>query len=301
MRTSPWLRAALPPIGVVALVLAAYSGAGAQGGAQQERALYVSALDAEGRPIQGLGPDAFNVREDGVRREVLRVVPADEPIDLTLMVDNSQAARDVISIYRTAFPPFIDALTPEHRVALVTLADRPTILLPGTSDTKRLNDRIAGLFATPESGMTVLDAMIEVAEGLRRREPARAAIVAVFTDGPEFTNRYAKDAVSALQQAHAAVHLITIGAFRDDLEHALRERTFFIAQAPGATGGRHHALLSPNALGEYLTRVSQDLLSQYKVVYAARQSLIPAKTVEVTSAKPGVTMRGTPERSRKGA
>jgi hypothetical protein len=60
-------------------------------------------------------------------------------------------------------------------------------------------------------------------------------------------------------------------------------------------------LLSPHPLEEYLERVSRDLLSQYKVVYAASQALIPPKSVEVTSARPGLTVRGTQERPRKGA
>ena len=300
MRTSPWIRAALPPLCILALALTGSRGAGAQGGAG-ERVLYVSALDREGAPVSGLGPDAFEVREDGARREVLRVLPADEPIDLTLMVDNSQAARELISIYRTALPAFIEAMTPDHSVALVGLADRPTILVPSTSDAARLTERASSLFPTPESGTTLLDAMAEVSAGLRKREPPRPVIVAVFSDGPEFTNRYAKDVVSALQQAYAAVHLVTIGQFQADLEHAARERTLFIAQAPSATGGAHHALLSPHPLGDYLERVSRDLLSQYKVVYAAGRSLIPPKSIEVSSARAGLTVRGTPQRPAKGA
>jgi Mg-chelatase subunit ChlD len=302
MRTSSWLRAALPPLCVFVLLLAGQPGTGAQE-RPQERVLFVSALDDQGRPVTGLGPDAFDVREDGVRREVLRVIPADDepPIDLTLMVDNSQASRELTSIYRTALPAFVEAMTPEHRVSLVGLADRPTILVPSTSETTRLTDRIGGLFPTPESGMTLLDAMIEVADGLRRRGPPRAAIVAVFSDGPEFTNRYAKDVVNSLQQAYASVHLVTIGTFQEDLEHAARERTFFIAQAPRATGGAHHALLSPHALGDYLDQVSRDLLSQYKVIYATSQALIPPRSIAVSAAKPGLTMRGTPERPGKGA
>jgi hypothetical protein len=286
---------------VFALLLTGHPDAVAQDRAP-ERVLYVSALDSQGMPVPGLGADAFEVREDGVRREVLRVSPADEePIDLTLMVDNSQVSRELISIYRKALPAFVEALTPAHSIALVGLADRPTILVPSTSDTKRLVDRINGLFPTPESGTTLLDAMVEVSDGLRRREPPRAAIVAVVTDGPEFTNRYAKDVLTALQQAYAAVHLVTIGTFQEDIEHAPRERAFLIAQAPRATGGAHHALLSPHPLEEYLERVSRDLLSQYKVVYAASQALIPPKSVEVTSARPGLTVRGTQERPRKGA
>src|SRR5438105_4080630 len=39
----------------------------------RERAMYVSVVNDAGDPVEGLGPDAFIVREDGVRREVLHV------------------------------------------------------------------------------------------------------------------------------------------------------------------------------------------------------------------------------------
>ena len=61
----------------------------------RERTLFVSAVDEKGEPIEGLGPETSVVREDGVRREVLRVSRATEPIDIALLVDNSAAADDV--------------------------------------------------------------------------------------------------------------------------------------------------------------------------------------------------------------
>jgi hypothetical protein len=301
MRTSRRFYAALPPICTLALVLGT---GGAPTSAQtdtRQHTLYVSALDRDGMPAEGLGPDDVLVREDGVRREVLRVLPADEPIDLTVLIDLSTAASEVIPFLRSALPAFLASLTPEHSVALVGLADRPTILVPSTSNTGRLTERAEGLFALPQSGTTLLDAMVEVSAGIRGRNPARAAIVAIVTDGAEFTNRYAKDVVGALVNAQTSVHLITIGRFFEDTEHASRERAFFIEQAPRATGGQHLSMLSPHALDANLQRIARVLTSQYEVVYARPDSLIPPKTTAVTSARDGLTVSGTPKRTRKGA
>ena len=59
-----------------------------------ERDLFVSVLDQAGRtgPRRWAPPD-FVVREDGRAREVLRVRRATDPIDLALLIDNSQALR----------------------------------------------------------------------------------------------------------------------------------------------------------------------------------------------------------------
>src|SRR5688572_3535535 len=93
----------------------------------RERTLFVSAVDENGEPVDGLGPDAFIVRENGQRREVLRVSRATEPIDIALLVDNSQAANDEITFIRDALSKFVATMAPNNRIAIVALADRPTV------------------------------------------------------------------------------------------------------------------------------------------------------------------------------
>jgi hypothetical protein len=303
MRSHSWLQAALPP----ALALAALVAIGtsptvsAQAGNPQQRTLFVSALDANGIPVEGLGPDDFLVRENGVRREVLQVSRASDPIDLTVIVDNSDAISGSLIDFRKALPKFLSVVAPNNRTTLVGIADRPTVLVPGTTDVKALVKRAEGLMAVPSSGMTLLDGVTEISQGLLKREAPRAVIVAIFTDGTEFTNRYSKDVVAALRKAHAAMHVVTIGRFFDDSPHENRERNFFISQAPPATGGSHVSMLIANGLEPALDKLAREINSQYKVVYGRPDSLIPAESVEVTPAKPGLTVRGTPERPKKGA
>ena len=66
----------------------------AQAQAAREGVMFVSAVGREGEPVPNLGPEAFQIREDGVKREVLRVSRATEPIDIAILVDNCAAARD---------------------------------------------------------------------------------------------------------------------------------------------------------------------------------------------------------------
>jgi hypothetical protein len=141
--------------------------------------MYVSAVDREGEPVSGLGPDAFLVREDGVRREVLRVSTATEPIDIAILVDNSAAASDDITFLRNGLSKFVAKIAPGNQLAVISLADRPTILVDYTHDTKRLSDAVGRIFAMTQSGMTLLDAIFETTRGLSRRETPRAVIVPV--------------------------------------------------------------------------------------------------------------------------
>src|SRR4051812_16520040 len=101
------IRSRLRPVCLLALVLAVASWAtprlfaAGQAGAR-ERTMYVSAVDNKGEPVEGLGPDAFVVEEDGRRREILRVSKAIDPIDIALLVDNSTAARPAMIDMRSA-------------------------------------------------------------------------------------------------------------------------------------------------------------------------------------------------------
>lgn len=260
--------------------------------ASRERTMYVSAVDAAGDPVEGLEPDAFVIREDGIRREIIRVSRATEPIDIALLVDNSSAVSDKLVFLRNALPEFVARMAPGNQVAVITLADRPTILVDYTDDTPRLSAAVGGLFAMPQSGMTLLDAIFETTRGLGRRETPRAAIVAVFTDGVEFTNRYARDVIRAVREVNTPLHFVTIGQFSHREEHSLRERSFLLDAGPTQSGGQRITMLSPNGLEGALRRLARELLNQYRVVYVRPESLIVPEKAEVSSARPGVTMRG---------
>src|SRR5580765_2381734 len=47
-----------------------------------QRSIYASALDQNGAPVADLGPSDFVVREDKVAREILKVAPASDPMQI---------------------------------------------------------------------------------------------------------------------------------------------------------------------------------------------------------------------------
>ena len=266
----------------------------------RERTLFVSAVDQKGEPVEGLGPDAFVVREDGRRREILRVSHATEPIDLALLVDNSQAATDEIPFIREGLSKFVAAMAGEHRIALISLAERPTIVVQYTTEAAQLQNAIGRFFQVSGSGMTLVDGLYETSRGFRRRNSQRAMIVPVVTDGVEFTNRYSKDVVRELRESGAAVHAVTLGRFVYSDEHSIREREFLLEEGPKATGGQRITLLAPQALVDVMERLARELSAQYKVVYGRPDSRYEGK-VEIESGRPNLTVRGTPARGEGAA
>jgi VWFA-related protein len=297
------MRSPLRPVHLLALVLAVAFGAAprllaaGQAGAR-ERTMYVSALDSKGEPVAGLGPDAFVVEEDGRRREILRVSRAVEPIDIALLVDNSAAARPAMIDMRMALSNFVAKMAPGNQIAVIGLADRPTIITDYTNDPNKLSDAVK-IQAMPASGMTLLDGLVETSKGLKKRETPRAAMVAVVTDGTEFTNYYSKDVVREMAEAGTQLHLVGIGRFLHSEEHSTRERSFLLTEGPDGTGGSTTTILASTGLDQALQRLARELSSQYKVVYSRPESLIPPEKIAISSARPELTMRGSQARDQR--
>jgi hypothetical protein len=260
------------------------------------RALYVSALDKTGAPVSDLAPQDIAVREDNVAREVLTVAPAVEPMQVALLVDNSQAASPFIRDYREALAAFVDALTngeqpgTRNEVAIITIAERPTIATEYTTDRGALIKGAQRIFSSTNSGTYLLDGIVETSQGITKRRSPRPVIVALLTEGPELSDRFYQQVLTTLRASGAALHVITVGRPRNDAH----DRSVVISEGPRSTGGNYDALLTSTALTGRLKRLAAELTHQFRVTYSRPQSLIPPERVTVSAARPGLTVRGTP-------
>lgn len=265
-----------------------------------ERVLYVSAWDEKTRaPITGLGTDAFVVREDGAAREVLRVTPANSPMAVAIVVDNSQAATPTIADLRKALAAFVRSLDGIGPVAIIGVADRPTILRDYTTDQKQLQDGVQRVFALPGSGATLLDAIVEVSQGLEKRETDRAAMVIVTTENREYSTRYYKDVLDALGKGGAMMHaLVLTGPGGAALNDEARNRASVLDLGPKASGGTRVDVLTSQAFEVKLQELAAILKSQHRVVYSRPQTLIPPEKIEVSATRPGMVASGAPARGQ---
>jgi VWFA-related protein len=276
------------------------SSAAAQASAR-ERVIYTSVVDQRGEPVTGLGPDEFVVREDGARREVLRVTASTEPIAIALLVDTSQAATDDVRNIRDGLTAFVQQMHKENDLAIITIGDRPTIVQDYTRNAELLKQGIGRLFAAPGAGMTLLDALVETSRGLEKRDGPRAVIIPVITDGTEFSNRHYREVVDALKHSGAALHAVTIGTFPTSMAEPIRNRATVLDEGPRVTGGQRVSLLTSMAVETALGKLGRELSNQHKVVYGRPESLLQPEAVTVTVTRPGLTARGTVERRKPGA
>jgi hypothetical protein len=259
-----------------------------------QRSIYASALDQNGEPVPSLGPADFVVREDKVAREILSVVPATDPMQIALLVDNSQAADPYTRDYREALPAFINAIAADqsgakHQIAIVTLAERPTINTDYTFDMAQAVKGAQRIFSIQGSGAYLLDGIIETSQGILKKGLTRPVMIAITTEGPEMSDRQYMTVLERLRESGAAFHAIVVGTPRNNNY----DRSVVLDMGTKDTGGRNDVILTGSALTNRLKQVATELTHQYRVTYARPQTLIPPEQVTITSAKPGLTVRGT--------
>ena len=265
-----------------------------------ERIAYVSAWDAKTRaPLTGLGPDAFVVREDGARREVLRVTPATTPMAIAILVDNSQATRDSVADIRRALTTFVRELEGVGPVAIVGVADRPTILRDYTTSQKELLDGVGKVFAVPDSGATLLDAIVEISRGLEKRTEDRAAMVVLTTENTEFSTRHYSEVLEGLAKGGAMMHTVVLTSPNgSSLDDAARNRASVLDRGPRESGGTRADVLASQAFEVKLKELAAILKSQHRVAYSRPQQLIPPQKIEITSARDSIEANGAPARGQ---
>jgi hypothetical protein len=266
-----------------------------------QHVLYATALDHGGKPVPNLGPADFIVREDKVAREILSVTPASDPMQIAVLVDNSQAAESHVRDYREALAAFITAIGADetgarHEISIITLSERPTIAVDYTTDTARLVKSAQSIFSMPGTASYLLDGIIEVSQGISRRRSKRPVIVAVTTEGPEMSDRQFMTVLEPLRASGAAFHVIAVGSPKN-LNH---DRSVVLDLGTRDSGGRLDSILVSNALTSRLKQLAAELTNQYRLTYSRPRSLVPPEQITVAAAKPGLTVRGTPMKDEGG-
>lgn len=255
------------------------------------RDIYVSVVDDKGEAAKGLTAKDFTVREGGQAREVLRAGPAQKPLDITLLVDDSQAATTAIPYIRDGISKFIDRMSGKAAIGIVTIGERPTSVAQRSEDPSVAKKGIGRIFARPGSGAYLLEGISEVARGFQKAESERPVIIAITTEGVEFSNLQHEQVLKDLHASGAVLHVLALGTPSGDMSDEMRQRNLVLAEGTVQTGGRREQLLTPMAITQALNKIADELLNQYVVTYGRPDMLIPPDKIEVRVTTAGLTAR----------
>jgi VWFA-related protein len=297
-----------------------------------QQSVFVSVIRS-GDPVTDLTADEFVIEEDGERREVLRVEPADVPMQVAILVDDSQDFARNLSHVRNGLAELISGLPDGQQISFSTFGDHVTRVVDFTTNKEALMEA-AGLYAPfSEHSAYLLNALAQTAIDLDRRGAIRPIIVLLTAEGANTqmsrvslgrqgdapisprggTGLDYKVVLEVLKETMVAVHSLvvrgvgipqfaTTPGFSTATRGALmqnsgdRDRASLLQQLPKVTGGGREELGTTSAVPKLLAQMANEISNQYLVTYARPVGLIPPEEVEVKVTRRRHRVRSTPSR-----
>jgi VWFA-related protein len=223
--------------------------------------VYVSLLDAAGKPMRGLTTDGLSVFENDQPMVVESVQMIGrsgnrEPLCLAIVLDRSESMTgDKINRAKESVLHFISRMEPGDRAALIAFSDQVDNLQPLTGSQDLL--RKAVLTIEPHGHTALFDAIargVESVQGI----PGRKAVI-VLTDG--IANRGARDIDQAIESAAKAFVSVSVIGLGKDVRTPRLER---IAEE---TGGSYFFTPVANGLSEIYETISNRIRNEYVITY----------------------------------
>jgi VWFA-related protein len=142
-----------------------------------------SVTDRNGRAIGGMKESDFTVYENGVQREVAKVVPTTEPFNLVLLLDVSGSVEERIEFIRKAARDFLRTASPQDRIAIISFRNDIQVISDFSTDRSMLSRKLDEIDA---GGATALyDALGYVlADTVKKLRGERTAVV-ILSDGDD--------------------------------------------------------------------------------------------------------------------
>ncbi len=217
----------------------------------------VSVLDSNGRPLAELTAQEFQAWINDVSvpiTGVSRGIDSTQPINVALVVDVSGSTQQngAFQLAKDAVHQFLNGLSEQDRVAIVTFDDAVGVVLPFTQDRAAAGAAIDGLHATDTTALyqaTVYSARLAASSTIGRRA------VVLLTDGVDNNSPATRDdAIAAAGALGVPIFTIGLGATID------RD---YLTQIAKVSGGQFADTPTADGVAELYRSVGEVLRGQY--------------------------------------
>jgi hypothetical protein len=273
--------------------------------APASRFVLASVADKDGDPVAGMAADDFIVHEGGAECETLNASPAQYPV--SILVDTTQSARQDFQQLRTAVRQFVDRLS-GREVALYTFGERAMKVADFTRDVDKVRRAVEGLFAQPDAESHVLDAIIESAKNIQKREAPVSLIVVVSTGGNDQSNRTPREVFEAVLPSRSMIHVVEMRSpsasgrltnprgRRSSTSDRRAEAALGLEELLRALGertrGRYDLVYSPSGFFTALEDLQRQLAAEVFLEYLACAGAGSTSGLQLGARLPGATVRG---------
>ncbi len=234
-------------------------------------------LDRMGRPVTGLSRDRFHLFQDKTQRPITYFAEEEVPVSLAIVFDASGSMNANIAGARKALRALLDGSNPKDEFCLITLADRPELTVPWSTNDSLIEER--ALFRAPHGQTALLDAIqLALAQTKKASNPRRAILV--VSDGGDNNSRYTeREIAEALEEGDAQMYAVD-----------LTERPYYagptaeemggpdlLSRLSERGGGRYFAAHDERELRGVANRISRELRSEYVLGFVPPEGIKDGK------------------------
>ncbi|MGI8545168.1 MAG: VWA domain-containing protein [Aridibacter sp.] len=142
--------------------------------------LNVGVVNRSGQAVTNLDKNNFTLYENGIKQEITRFEPTVTPFSVVMILDMSGSTLGFRQTIQTSAFRFIDALSPDDRIAVIEFYDKVNVLNDFTSERKTLANSIN---VANGRGKTQLYKALDTALAKLSKEANRRKAIIVLTDG----------------------------------------------------------------------------------------------------------------------
>lgn len=253
----------------------------------------VKVTDSLHRPVLDLPQKTFEIYEGADKQQIRYFYQEDSPISVAIVLDMSGSMGKRIDVLRDAVKQFFFNANPKDDYTVITVSDRPEVLVRGSSS---IDDIEATLATVKPAGWTaLLDSVRLAAMSLQHAKYPRR-VVLVVSDGLDNASRWNLKKTAAYIE-EADVDLYAIGVmdevmpFFGFLEEKINKK--LLTKLSDVTGGRTVVAENTSALPDLAAQISQEMRSTYVLGYRPADGAHDKRwrKIEVRITSPGEPLR----------
>jgi Ca-activated chloride channel family protein len=233
--------------------------------------LPISVVDKEGRPVDGLKQEYFQIFEDKVLQTIKTFRHEDIPMSLGLVIDNSGSMRNKRERVNSSALAFVRESNPEDETLIINFDDSAYLEQDFTSSIGDLIDALENIDARGETAL--YDALYLAADKVTKEGKKDKRAILLITDGEDNASKFGiNKVIEALRQSK--VTLYAIGLLEEDDQRGglfkkppSKKAKDDLIKFAGITGGQAYFPKSLDEVEELVKHIAHDLRNHYTVSY----------------------------------
>ncbi len=170
----------------------------------------VIVLDNNGNPIPGLKQENFRVFDENVPQTITNFTPSEAPLTTVLLLEFSQRGYEYFAyVGKYWASDFVNHLTQQDWVALVTYDMRPHIVVDFTRNKSEVQAAINGLYFPGFNEANMFDAVLDMLDRLRDVQ-GKKSIVIVASGLDTFSKHTFDDVLKRLKETEVTIFAIGV-------------------------------------------------------------------------------------------